>query len=241
MKNHPIIAVMPRCAQGSDKLWLRQRCMEFLSAAGLLPVMVMPPETEEEAMELISVFSGLMLVGGGDIRPLRYGEEDDGSCEGVCDARDWSELLLARAAIDKGVPLLGICRGAQVIATALGGKLRRGTVSHRNCEHSVHFSPYSMLRGYGEGSAVNSYHHQAISDPGDGSVTAMSDDGVAEAIELPGHPFCLGVQWHPEVDRLDPLSQYISRLFADSAGYGKGITLSNKIKALHMSCRRSGL
>ena len=68
----------------------------------------------------------------------------------------------------------------------------------------------------GEGISVNSYHHQSISDPGDGAITAMAEDGVAEMIELPEHPFCLGVQWPPEIDPTDPLSHRIAELFAES-------------------------
>ena len=79
------------------------------------------------------------------------------------------------------------------------------------CDDCISFFPSS-----GEGISVNSYHHQSISDPGDGAITAMAEDGVAEMIELPGHPFCLGVQWHPEIDPTDPLSHRIAELFAES-------------------------
>ena len=79
------------------------------------------------------------------------------------------------------------------------------------CDDCIPFFPSS-----GEGISVNSYHHQSISDPGDGAITAMAEDGVAEMIELPGHPFCLGVQWHPEIDPTDPLSHRIAELFAES-------------------------
>ena len=79
------------------------------------------------------------------------------------------------------------------------------------CDDCIPFFPSS-----GEGISVNSYHHQSISDPGDGAITAMAEDGVAEMIEFPGHPFCLGVQWHPEIDPTDPLSHRIAELFAES-------------------------
>lgn len=298
MRKRPVVAVAPRCEQCSDKLWLRERCMKFLSGAGLEPVMILPPDTADDAAELLSIVSGVMLVGGGDIRPFRYGAEDAGIGRGISDARDWSELLLAHGAIKDGVPLLGICRGAQVIAVALGGGLKQSVPAHESGEHKIYLSPYSILRtgsfsaecrccgsdgiysssvtdgsacdeannlsaadssliseklnssyaaehgtapedisaaahavsaGFftcddcipffppsGEGISVNSYHHQSISDPGDGAITAMAEDGVAEMIELPGHPFCLGVQWHPEIDSTDPLSHRIAELFAES-------------------------
>lgn len=298
MRKRPVVAVAPRCEQCSDKLWLRERCMKFLSGAGLEPVMILPPDTADDAAELLSIASGVMLVGGGDIRPFRYGAEDAGIGRGISDARDWSELLLAHGAIKDGVPLLGICRGAQVIAVALGGGLKQSVPAHESGEHKIYLSPYSILRtgsfsaecrccgsdgiysssvtdgsafneannlsaadsslvseklnssyaaehgtapedisaaahaasaGFftcddcipffpssGEGISVNSYHHQSISDPGDGAITAMAEDGVAEMIELPGHPFCLGVQWHPEIDPTDPLSHRIAELFAES-------------------------
>ena len=273
MRKRPLIAVAPRYECGTDKLWLRERCMRFLSAVGLMPVMTLPPDTAEQASELLSLVSGVMLVGGGDVRPFRYGEEDDGLGRGICDARDWSELLLAHGAIRNDIPLLGICRGAQVMAVALGGKLRRDVPAHDSREHRVYVSPYSLMRtglpddsevynnvdssesdrisaciidnksendgisrtlditseffacgdrvppelSDPDGMIVNSYHRQSISDPGDGAVTAMAEDGVAEMIELSGHPFCLGVQWHPEIDRTDPVSLRIARLFAESA------------------------
>lgn len=298
MRKRPVVAVAPRCEQCSDKLWLRERCMKFLSGAGLEPVMILPPDTADDAAELLSIVSGVMFVGGGDIRPFRYGAEDAGIGRGISDARDWSELLLAHGAIKDGVPLLGICRGAQVIAVALGGGLKQSVPAHESGEHKIYLSPYSILRtgsfsvecrccgsdgiysssvtdgsafdeannlsaadssliseklnssyaaehgtapedisaaapaasaGFftcddcipffpssDEGISVNSYHHQSISDPGDGAITAMAEDGVAEMIELPGHPFCLGVQWHPEIDPTDPLSHRIAELFAES-------------------------
>ena len=283
MRKRPVVAVAPRCEQCSDKLWLRERCMKFLSGAGLEPVMILPPDTADDAAELLSIVSGVMLVGGGDIRPFRYGAEDAGVGRGISDARDWSELLLAHGAIKDGVPLLGICRGAQVIAVALGGGLKQSVPAHESgsfsaecrccgsdgiysssvtdgsacdeannlsaadsslvseklnssyaaehgtasedisaaahaasagfftCDDCIPFFPSS-----GEGISVNSYHHQSISDPGDGAITAMAEDGVAEMIELPEHPFCLGVQWHPEIDPTDPLSHRIAELFAES-------------------------
>ena len=296
MRKRPVVAVAPRCEQCSDKLWLRERCMKFLSGAGLEPVMILPPDTADDAAELLSLASGVMLVGGGDIRPFRYGAEDAGVGRGISDARDWSELLLAHGAIKNGVPLLGICRGAQVIAVALGGGLKQSVPGHESGEHKIYLSPYSILRtgsfsaecrcgsdeiyssptadesasdevnnlsaadtslsseplnsssaehvtahddiaavspaapaGFftcddcipsfltsDDGISVNSYHHQSISDPGDGAITAMAEDCVAEMIELPGHPFCLGVQWHPEIDPTDPLSHRIAELFSES-------------------------
>ena len=298
MRKRPVVAVAPRCEQCSDKLWLRERCMKFLFGAGLEPVMILPPDTADDAAELLSLASGVMLVGGGDIRPFRYGAEDAGVGRGISDARDWSELLLAHGAIKNGVPLLGICRGAQVIAVALGGGLKQSVPGHESGEHKIYLSPYSILRtgsfsaecrccgsdeicsspatdesasdeaynlstadtslvseplnssssaehgtehddiavvspaapaGFftcddcipsfltsDDGISVNSYHHQSISDPGDGAITAMAEDGVAEMIELPGHPFCLGAQWHPEIDPTDPLSHRIAELFAES-------------------------
>ena len=146
MRKRPVVAVAPRCEQCSDKLWLRERCMKFLSGAGLEPVMILPPDTADDAAELLSIVSGVMFVGGGDIRPFRYGAEDAGIGRGISDARDWSELLLAHGAIKDGVPLLGICRGAQVIAVALGGGLKQSVPAHESGEHKIYLSPYSILR-----------------------------------------------------------------------------------------------
>ncbi len=152
-------------------------------------------------------FNGLLLTGGGDMEPWRYGHEDRGSL--LPDpSRDQAELALVKAYIAAGKPILAICRGCQVLNVALGGTLVQDlgehlNLFHRRLEadkvHPVHAQEGSILHAlYGPLFPVNSAHHQAVDMPGkDLAVTARSEAGVVEAIELPGTPV-LGVQFHPE-------------------------------------------
>lgn len=152
-------------------------------------------------------FDGLLLTGGGDVAPARYGQEDLGSL--LIDLeRDQTELTLARAYLAAGKPVLGICRGMQVLNVALGGTLIQdlGHVLnpfHRRIDadkvHPIAAQEGSILHAlYGPLFSINSAHHQAADTPGDGViVTARSEAGVAEALEVPGKPV-LGVQFHPE-------------------------------------------
>jgi len=161
--------------------------------------------------------SGLLLSGGSDINPRRYGRHNDGSDE-VDDARDELELCLLREALAAGLPVFAICRGLQLFNIACGGTLVQhltSTAVHRQkpksaepgkhpAAHRVWVAPNTRLAGIvgAGGLDVNSRHHQAIESLGQGlAVSAISEDGVIEAVELPGAGFALAVQWHPE-DRI---------------------------------------
>ena len=152
-------------------------------------------------------FDGLLLTGGGDVDPTLYGQEDRGSL--LSDSnRDRAELSLARAYLAAGKPVLGICRGMQVLNVALGGTLIQdlgegGNLFHRRTEadkvHPIYAQANSLLHTfYGPLFHVNSAHHQAADIPGTGVIiTARSESGVAEGLEVPDKPV-LGVQFHPE-------------------------------------------
>jgi putative glutamine amidotransferase len=152
--------------------------------------------------------NGLLLCGGGDVDPTRFGEPRHPKTENVDPARDEFELGRTRAAVKAGVPVFGICRGAQVLGVALGGKLTqdisdlvRKAYKHSDAQHQVTVAPDSLLAQVlgCERLEVNSFHHQANSALGRGvRAAAWSDDSVIEAIEMTGHGFVLGVQWHPE-------------------------------------------
>ncbi len=152
-------------------------------------------------------FDALLLTGGGDVEPARYGQPDKGSLPPDPE-RDRTELALVKAYIAAGKPILGICRGMQILNVALGGTLVQDlgeelNLFHRRITadkvHPVRAQEGSVLHTlYGPLFHANSAHHQAVDIPGAGAViTARSEAGVAEAIELPGKPI-LGVQFHPE-------------------------------------------
>ncbi|MGH3341386.1 MAG: gamma-glutamyl-gamma-aminobutyrate hydrolase family protein [Carbonactinosporaceae bacterium] len=178
------------------------------------------------AGELVERLDGIVLSGGGDLHPARYGEEPTAS-EHIDEQRDGLELDLVREALRSGTALLGICRGAQVLNVALGGSLHQdiardvpGAFQHRRHDawdrpvHAVDLLPDSRLgRAIGRRVDANSIHHQAIAEPAPGlRVVGHCPDGVIEAVEYVGDPFVVGVQWHPEC--LPPEDDATQRLFA---------------------------
>jgi gamma-glutamyl-gamma-aminobutyrate hydrolase PuuD len=160
---------------------------------------------------LVEALDGLLLIGGGDIDARRYGQAADERNGGVCDRRDEIELALLDAALRQELPVLAVCRGMQLLNVHLGGDLIQhlpdeiGSKRHQPRPGSfgtidVSTRDGSVVRGLlGERTEVLCSHHQAVGALGrELVVTATSDDGVIEAVELPGHPFAVGVQWHPE-------------------------------------------
>lgn len=190
--------------------------VESLRRAGGLPVLVPLGLAEDELRDLHDRLDGLLLSGGGDVDPSEYGMDRIADLRDVDGDRDRVELTLARWAVKEEKPVLGICRGAQTFNVALGGTLYRdiaaehpGHAKHdfypgfpRNrLAHAIRVAEETLLaRALGSPIVqVNSLHHQAARDVAPSLVpVAHSPDGVIEAVELPGHRFALGVQWHPE-------------------------------------------
>ncbi len=184
--------------------------------AGGTPVAIPPHNDKEALVTLLETLDGIIFSGGGDINPLLLGEEPLPQLHSVCPKRDEPELFLAREAFHRQIPMLGICRGIQVMAAALGGKVWQdiyvqgdgAKIKHsqdmpRHCaSHTVNLKEGSLIQstfGNKQTLAVNSFHHQAVSDPGPHlQVSALSPDGIIEAVESSEHKALLGVQWHPE-------------------------------------------
>jgi putative glutamine amidotransferase len=157
----------------------------------------------------------LILAGGSDLDPATYGAAPHPETSGIWPERDRFELALARRALEREMPVLGVCRGMQVLNVARGGTLVQhlpdllGGNHHRHtpgafADHEVRLEPGSLAAtaAAAEQLTVMSHHHQGIDELGEGLVASgwsVSDD-LVEAIELPGHPFMLGVLWHPEAD-----------------------------------------
>ncbi len=203
--------------------------IEAVSAAGGLPVMIPLGLDDDSLLSLLDQLDGVVLTGGGDIAGQHYRSTHAEHIHDVDEDRDRVELTLARAAIERDVPLLAICRGHQVLNVALGGTLYEdvykwmpGAIKHdyfgdypRNHRpHPVTIEPGSKLAiALGRVEAqVNSLHHQGIRDLAPGLIAAAyAPDGLIESVEAADHPFALGVQWHPEnliADEPDMLSLF---------------------------------
>jgi putative glutamine amidotransferase len=216
---------------------LARSYIDAIQRAGGLALMIPPdPVAVEEPDEVLDVLDGLILAGGADIDPAAYGEEAHPATHGTVPARDEFEVALARRALDRDIPLLGICRGMQLMNVARGGTLiqhlpddvghedhRRVPGSFDGADHDVRLAEGSLAaRAAGEvDHPTKSHHHQGVARLGEGLVeTGWSTlDELPEAIEDPARRFALGVQWHPEAD---PGSRLIASLVAEAAASVNG-------------------
>ncbi|MGW2644487.1 gamma-glutamyl-gamma-aminobutyrate hydrolase family protein [Streptomyces sp. NPDC001393] len=178
----------------------------LVQRAGGLAAML-PPDAPERAAETVARLDGLVIAGGPDVDPARYGAEREPRTGPPALARDAWELALIEAALDAGTPVLGICRGMQLLNVALGGTLVQHLEGHAEVVgvfggHPVKPVPGSLYAGIvPEETTVPTYHHQAVDRLGAGLVpSAHAADGTVEAVELPAdRGWVLGVQWHPEM------------------------------------------
>jgi putative glutamine amidotransferase len=237
----PAVGICAGLTQASWDVWDQQAALlplNYLTAiqrAGGLPLMIPPdPELIEDPDQVLGRLDALILAGGVDIDPATYGAERHEETEpDTPRERDETEIALVRRALELDLPVLGICRGMQVINIALGGTLlqhvpdRVGHSGHRrnpgsfvDSEHDVRLTPGSLVaRAAGEEiHSTKSHHHQAVQEIGEGlEVTGWSAlDELPEAIEAPERRFALGVQWHPEVDET---SRLIAALLDEARAY----------------------
>ncbi|WP_433368942.1 gamma-glutamyl-gamma-aminobutyrate hydrolase family protein [Actinoplanes sp. CA-142083] len=171
---------------------------------------ILPPDDQDA--DVLGVLDGLLLAGGPDLAPDWYGAEPEPLTEAHPE-RDEAEFLLTRRALDLDLPILGVCRGMQLLTVAAGGRLHQhlpdvlGHETHRPApgvygQQDARFETGSRIAALmGEDVGIHCYHHQGIADPGKLTVTGRAADGLPEAVEDPARRFVLGVQWHPEVIR----------------------------------------
>lgn len=213
----PLIGITARIAQTTENLpavQILRAYVDAVIAAGGTPALIPPQLPESHWRGLFARLDGILFSGGADIGLEHFGGEPH-STVSVDETRDAIELPLLRAAADEGKPFFGICRGLQVVNVALGGTLYTHILDQRPnaLEHDRHDQPRTFLAHpvrveegtrladiLGEPALqVNSLHHQGIKDLAPGlKAAAFAPDGLIEGVELPGHPFGLAVQWHPE-------------------------------------------
>jgi putative glutamine amidotransferase len=229
----PLIGIGSDIAQKEgqrDRAFAYTTYVDSLRRAGAVPVLI-PPQPEN-ASELVQDLDGLLLAGGDDCDPALYGEARHPSVEPMDPRRQSSDLTLARAARERGIPTLGICLGVQVMNVAAGGTLIQDIASavesdidHASEPSDRHRHEVLVESGTRLGSIlgareleVNSSHHQAIGKVAAGlRVTAHAPDGIIEGLEDPAHPFYLGVQWHPEDMAREESASALFGAFVDAA------------------------
>lgn len=228
-----MIGVVPLVDEERESLWMLPAYMEGIETAGGIPVMM--PLTNDEAVlgQLSDTLDGFLFTGGQDVNPALYGEKAVKQCGESCLKRDSMEKLLLSIAIREEKPVLGICRGIQLINAALGGTLYQDLPTEHPSELEHHqkppydapshrvelvtHTPLFTLLGR-ETMEVNSYHHQAVRKLAPAlEPMAYAEDGLIEAVWMPEHRFLWAVQWHPEYNyKVSAESRKLFKKFADT-------------------------
>ena len=231
----PLVAVTMGSLPGDEKrpqrASLNAAYIRAVEGAGAVPVLLAPEMSEAAIEALMAQVSGLVLTGGGDIDPARYGQEPHPKTTGVMAVRDEMEDTATLWALERDLPILAICRGLQMLNVSLGGSLHQhlpdvygDAIKHAQTDHG--FSRDEATHGARmqagsclaallgtEDAQVNSMHHQGLAQLGDGlTPTAWAEDGCIEGAEMRGRRFVVGVQWHPE--EMVGASEEARRLFA---------------------------
>ncbi len=254
LSHAPRIGLTGNFSEGN--LTLAQGYYSSVLHAGGIPFVIPPFDDPEILSKLLDDLDGIILTGGADINPLFLKEEPVCELHGINPHRDRQELLLTRLAFDRQIPVLGICRGIQIMNAALGGSLYQDIhmqmegrrIKHDQeldrafASHTVHISSGSLLEKILKTSSlpVNSFHHQAVKDPAPGfRVSAVSPDGVIEAIESIEYKSLLGVQWHPEcfiVNHDECMMPLFDWLVGEALSFRKAKALHQQILTLDSHC-----
>ena len=212
----PVIGVIPLFDEEKDSIWMVPGYMEGIRSAGGLPLILPLKADEEMVAQVCGLCGGFLFTGGHDVDPALYGEEKGPFCGPQNGDRDVLEKAVFAYALEKDLPIFGICRGIQLINALCGGTLYQDIPREYEAEEKVEHHmkpPYDLpchrveilpdtplfhLLGRGE-LAVNSYHHQAVKELAPSlRPMAVSEDGLTEALYMPGKRFIQAVQWHPE-------------------------------------------
>lgn len=222
-----VVIAMPRMSTDPEPTVAQSKYMESLARAGAKMRWVELNDPEQAVQDALTC-DGLLLPGGGDMDPKFYGQARIPACGEPNLLRDAAEPLLLRAFLAADKPVLGICRGIQVMNAVLGGDLYQDIKPFEHLPHNDHWAKVhtvTVRRGtllsriLGQDTVlVNSQHHQAVDRVAPGfTLAALSEDGIVEAIEKPDARFCLGVQWHPEwLSDADPAMQGLFDAFVNA-------------------------
>jgi putative glutamine amidotransferase len=230
----PIIGITGNYQTETNSFTFKDFYVSAIINAGGTAVLLPSVDDEKLIGDYLNICQGILFSGGGDLDPVYWGELPDKKSGEIDPLRDRFELSLARKALQTHKPVLGICRGCQVLNAAAGGSLVQDINSSMNHMqkaprpypfHDIFIENNSKLQGIigNDIIRVNSFHHQAIKKAGrDLSITAMASDGTVEAVESLEHPFYLGVQWHPECME----DEFSARLFKALTAAAKGKILN---------------
>ena len=222
-----VVIAMPRMSTDPEPTVAQSKYIESLARAGARMRWIELSDPEQAVQDALTC-DGLLLPGGGDMDPKFYGQARIPACGEPNLLRDAAEPLLLRAFLDADKPVLGICRGIQVMNAVLGGDLYQDIKPFEHLPHNGHWAKVhtvTVRRGtllsriLGQDTVlVNSQHHQAVDRVAPGfTLAALSEDGIVEAIEKPDAGFCLGVQWHPEwLSDADPAMQGLFDAFVNA-------------------------
>ena len=233
----PVIAVVPLVDEEKESLWMLPGYMDGIAEAGGIPLMLPLKCEAEDIRQILDGIQGILLTGGHDVDPKMYGELPLAECGKPCRERDAMESILLEQALERDMPVLGVCRGIQFLNAYLGGSLYQdlplqhpsGIEHHQKPPYDVPVHKVDILNGSGLFSllnknniAVNSYHHQAIKEMAESlRAMAVSEDGIIEAVEMSGKRFVWAVQWHPEFShKVDEDSRKIFAEFVKTSGTG---------------------
>ncbi len=247
-KRKPVIGLTGNYGELACKL--NEGYYKSIWRAGGVPVIIPPVADTDVLINTLEHVDGLLLTGGADFNPLYAGEEPSPRLGGINAERDLPELLITQLAYNRQIPMLGICRGIQTLAMALGGKVQQdisdvAQIRHSQDAdrseptHSVTIEPDSTLFNIynKEKLFVNSFHHQAVCDPGERfRVTARSADGIIEVIESREYKSIIGVQWHPECMSAEDGSPIFSWLVQQAADYRRTCDLHQRVLTLDTHC-----
>ena len=230
MERKPVIGVIPLYDDEKKSMWMLPGYFDGISAAGAIPVMLPLNADRDELIQLDKFIDGYLFTGGHDINPDMYNEKKSDKCGIPCDARDRLEKLVFDIAEQNDKPILGICRGIQIINAIMGGTLYQDLPTEHKSDTEHHMAPpYDRTQHYDnilkgtplfeltgkEKIGVNSYHHQAVKKLAEGlEPMAVSEDGLIEAVYSSNRKFLWAVQWHPEFSyKTDDISLKIFKAF----------------------------